>query len=689
MHLTVKMRTVVVLSGGLCLATAGAAMQSRSPATGKAGFSSAEARPGLERPVELPTAGSCEDCHGQPPDWWVWPDRAGAHATHMSALNGPAIDDCYVCHAAGEDGAHENGLASFATGTDANSNGNIELSETDVCDGCHSPDGPFDGVAEGMANWQSSTPVSCEGCHDTGTSVIGGVSAPPVAGDDVTWGYYATGHGRSGAVLCTQCHDAASTHIDGQPRTYAFNTGYYGPTQSGVAYAAGYRLSYVGGEVPLMIPANYNITFGYDAWLMSQTAFRLCFECHNSDSILDDTPGNGISSNFKASLPNPPRNYSYSWGSGADVNEHVAHIMNYIMTVWDSDWDAATTGSGPGDWDSLVACSSCHNVHGAAGVEGSSNEPMIRDGTLAGRTGYGFSYVIEDIGAGGYPQVTSTEATQADSVGAIFRNHTGNMCGGSMCHGQPAPPGGPSYDASGSSWGTYLEYYRPWESHGPVVSGACCDTESGVCSDVASASACEPPLQFRAWVSCAELEPPCGLGACCSPGGQTCYELTEADCPTIDQWLWLGYGISCDSDPCPSPVGACCAGLQCGEVTESICTTEIAGTYLGDDTACDFESDCNSNGNPDACDIALGTSPDEDGDGIPDECEPCGDLDGDLGVDADDYAIFRASFGLADGDALFVAACDYDGDGEITLRDYQAWLMCYREFIGYPQADHP
>jgi hypothetical protein len=34
------------------------------------------------------------------------------------------------------------------------------------------------------------------------------------------------------------------------------------------------------------------------------------------------------------------------------------------------------------------------------------------------------------------------------------------MCGGSMCHGNPAPPAGSSYNASGNGFGTYLEYYR-------------------------------------------------------------------------------------------------------------------------------------------------------------------------------------------------------------------------------------
>ena len=194
--------------------------------------------------------------------------------------------------------------------------------------------------------------------------------------------------------------------------------------------------------------------------------FRLCFSCHDVSKLLDDTPGDGIQSNFKASSPNPPRNYSYAWGSGADVNEHVAHIMNYIGPFWDCDWDSTTSGAGGTDGlDCMTACASCHNVHGAVGSCDTINDVMIRDGSLAGRSGYGFSYVIEDVGSGGYPWVTSIGATQSISVGAIFRNNSSDMCGGSMCHGNPAPPSDCSYDASGSSWGTYLEYYRPYTKY--------------------------------------------------------------------------------------------------------------------------------------------------------------------------------------------------------------------------------
>jgi hypothetical protein len=211
-----------------------------------------------------------------------------------------------------------------------------------------------------------------------------------------------------------------------------------------------------------MIPANYSNTFGSIGQDMLDNGFRLCFSCHDYTKIFDDTFEDGLDTNFKASLPNPPQEYSYSWSVAGDINQHVLHVRNYTMQAWDSDWDTATVGIGPGvGCDSMTTCSSCHNVHGAAGAQGSTNEPMIRDGKLVGREpGYGFSYVVEDVGSGGYPQVTSTNATLPISVGAVFRE--GNeMC--FSCHVCPPPPD-IGYNASGSGADTYLEYYRAPET---------------------------------------------------------------------------------------------------------------------------------------------------------------------------------------------------------------------------------
>jgi hypothetical protein len=396
-----------------------------------------------------------------------------SHVTHWWDDKGPDMWDgsypltCDICHI--DNSIHHDNPVLF-------NDGNV-LADTTVCDNCHSENGAYDGVAMAKSNWDSGIYTGddleylqtgkekwCVACHDdvpANSKADGtGINAPNIAGDNGdngTFGFYVNGHKTR---LCSDCHDLITKHIDGEHRTYSFDTAYYGPSQSGIAYASGYRLKYIDGQVPLMIPANYGTTFGYNSLTMKNNAFRLCFDCHDSSKILDDVDTDGLDTNFKASLPNPPRNYSYAWSSGEGTNEHVTHIMNYTMADWDSDWDTGTTGPGPGDYDSMRACSSCHNVHGAATTEGSTNEPMIRDGSLAGRTGYGFSYVIEDVLAGGYPWVTSTGATQQTSVGAIFRNNTANMCGGSMCHDNPAPPAGSSYNASGSGWGTYVEYYR-------------------------------------------------------------------------------------------------------------------------------------------------------------------------------------------------------------------------------------
>jgi hypothetical protein len=334
----------------------------------------------------------------------------------------------------------------------------------------------LDGVTMAKLNWdgvyeaggtalKSGKEMWCISCHDAGTSVCDGVSAPNISGDNTSYGsygYYVNGH-RS--KLCSDCHDLTATHIDREARTYAFDLAYYAPGESGVSYAASYRLNSMGADVPetdynesvpLMIPANFG-TFGSNGQDIMDNASRLCFSCHNSTEVFDNIPGDGIDTNFKSAMPDPPLNHSYSTG---DSNQHIQHVVGMTMQLWDSDWDTGTSqGVGLGN-DSLVTCSSCHNVHGAAGAEGSTNEPMIRDGSLANRTGFGFSYVVEDVAIGGYPVVTSAGASLPISVGAVFRN--GNaMCSEGICH-LPTPPGPTttSYDATGSGSGTYLEYYR-------------------------------------------------------------------------------------------------------------------------------------------------------------------------------------------------------------------------------------
>lgn len=60
----------------------------------------------------------------------------------------------------------------------------------------------------------------------------------------------------------------------------------------------------------------------------------------------------------------------------------------------------------------------------------------------------------------------------------------------------------------------------------------------------------------------------------------------------------------------------------------------------------------------------------------------CGDLDRDGDVDLEDYRIFRGHYGKRAGQPGWIPEADYDGDGVGCLHDYQAWLTCYKSYLG-------
>ena len=80
--------------------------------------------------------------------------------------------------------------------------------------------------------------------------------------------------------------------------------------------------------------------------------------------------------------------------------------------------------------------------------------------------------------------------------------------------------------------------------------------------------------------------------------------------------------------------------------------------------------DCNDNGELDLCDIADGFSPDENNNGIPDECEPpdCPwDLDGSGDVGVKDLVFLLGTWGPCPkkGDC----PADFDGSGDVGVKD--------------------
>jgi len=343
---------------------------------------------------------NCASCH---PDW-------GSHPTHTEAEYGPQLA-CYDCH-------DTNNYPLLADGQD--------LANTTVCDTCHSAGGSYNGVdssgdsigardnwVEGIydsgMNIQAGKERWCVGCHDDIPAVIQGVSAPNVAGDDIDYGYYQTGHGKHGneqAIGCLDCHDASMVHTDGEARTY---------TAAADNYQAGYRLKDIDGQAPMDIPRSGGA---------SASQFRLCFTCHDSDPFLNMS---STSTNFRKDV-----NDDCVTSPASDmVNKHWYHLQSVgaLNNSWDSDWDGATGDSWP-------SCPACHNVHGAKTKAGATNAPaMIRTGELIGRaSALNLQYFENPCDN----QTLSATNETANSTGGAFtgggsRTIPGNgVC--SMCH---------------------------------------------------------------------------------------------------------------------------------------------------------------------------------------------------------------------------------------------------------------
>ncbi len=290
---------------------------------------------------------ACDSCHGKDTD------NGGAgttisHSTHTENdaddLKGPYIN-CNVCH-------DTNSYPYFKSGTDTNGDGKYNLSETDVCDTCHSPGGSFNGIiSEGASigaktNWvdgvyQSDGTLSsgkekwCAGCHDDVPAVVNN-TAPDICGDNSTYGYYIGAHGEVT----------------------------YGVNRSGISYSRGecvhcHEVSVVNPDHGGELFAVYNPT--------TQTN-NFCFECHKGTGTKQDPVFSNynytqrVSGNTYYLFPtnildffsyidesgNPVYNLGYSTGS--------SHKLTDIKNFLDGRW-GYTADSNP--------CTACHNPHRA------------------------------------------------------------------------------------------------------------------------------------------------------------------------------------------------------------------------------------------------------------------------------------------------------------------------------------
>jgi predicted CXXCH cytochrome family protein len=337
----------------------------------------------------------CLDCHEHTSEFLGEMPEDAAHNTHTQGLpRGPDPMQCEECHEDGDTVA--------------------EMADAGACDACHSPGGAFDGVnnpdigvkynwpdaqasldsliyeADGTA-LKSGKQDWCAGCHDDGSSMIGGVTAPNVMGDNLSYGFNISGHGRpSAGKNCGDCHDFTRLHVDSQARTYV---------AASHNYRNGYRLN-----EDMAVPRNGEI---------DPQAFKLCTDCHDYSAIT------GPTSNFR----DDQKSQQY----------HEMHLNT--QPAWpasDSDFDG--TGCSTGSCiDSAMTCVNCHNVHG------SPTAAMIRHGELISSPGtndkvpaFSFSWYKAD---GSTPTMTVQESRYGAMECGIWPDVSVNhVCGG--CHVQ-------------------------------------------------------------------------------------------------------------------------------------------------------------------------------------------------------------------------------------------------------------
>lgn len=380
---------------------------------------------------------TCQGCHGHDVGYGGVTGGKGTFATHSTHtendaddLRGPNIG-CNSCHNTSSmpDLADGVSYSAYKSGT-----------PTTVCNSCHSPGGTYDGVNDPVVgakeNWQNGVYEAnsslkagkekwCATCHDENASIISGITAPNVIGDEggaytygTGWGYYKTGHGLSAGnnfpskggvetlagrpVKCDACHDYTAAHIDSDARTFNDNNS---SATDPSAYRQGYRLkllavgtgSGASGREPLLVPWPVNTA-------NTENASRLCLNCHASGPFL-----NGADMNTNLITDG--------------VNRHEYH-MNQNSIKYSADWDGTN--------NSRMTCVVCHNVHG------SSRLAMVRDGKLTNREPglmiwYNNDAIVSYNSSYPNPPVPENLPLSA-STGTLWRGLTSvNLC--AHCHG--------------------------------------------------------------------------------------------------------------------------------------------------------------------------------------------------------------------------------------------------------------
>ncbi len=358
---------------------------------------------------------NCVDCHGHENDWTGGPYSGTtlSHSTHTENdsddAKGPFITTCGGCHAAY--------FPCFKSGVDSNGDEAYNLSETNVCDGCHSLGGAFNGVISvggsvgARDNWVKGiyqddgtlTPGKekwCAGCHDNVPSVVKVTTAPDIVGDNSAYGYYLDAHGNvtygvsrknvsysKGECLhchdvsvaghggqlfdtsinfCFKCHDNTTTYATAaiKNRSYSYRAGgYTTDTLNNLLSAFSLTSSHKLSDIKTFINGKWGYT----------SSSNPCDACHNPHIVQGDPanlPNSAKSSDTRGWPVSRPSehatNYNNLWGDIASekmsdyTSQYQAPYRYGSTSNYEPDDSSTQNGSNLTDYNTF--CTDCHNT---------------------------------------------------------------------------------------------------------------------------------------------------------------------------------------------------------------------------------------------------------------------------------------------------------------------------------------
>jgi formylglycine-generating enzyme required for sulfatase activity len=238
------------------------------------------------------------------------------------------------------------------------------------------------------------------------------------------------------------------------------------------------------------------------------------------------------------------------------IGDHTVEICELVGGVW----DAAASCNDPAYTCPCGAC--CRGADCEFGYARDCDELYMGDGSSCGPPN-------PCVGACCTPDGLCVDTPPAECEDGIW--YEGQSCdaGGFECppFGACCVPGEACrLDAEWQCTAADGVYLGDGVACGPPdpCFGCCCDDYTGLGEDGVAIGACPPEQRFGAGLSCAELEPPCGiLGACCVVGACLA-DVVESTCDLLGGQWYEGQYCDCTLADCRGdhlPADSNCDGV--------------------------------------------------------------------------------------------------------------------------------